>query len=124
MTYEMTEQDKRDLDEAMRILEEQTLRQCARDKRILNAIRKINGDSFHDELKDIIIDLDQCGGFSIVDEPKGSYQTEDWGIIIPGVWVDQWRNGGYTGDDFAGDVYVKITRPNKTDKYLKLPYQM
>ena len=36
------------------------------------------------------------------------------------VWVDQYNNGGYFGDDFAGWVFIKIT----DTKYLKFHYSM
>ena len=39
---------------------------------------------------------------------------------IKGVWVDQWQNGGYTGDSYAGDIYIKINK----SLYLKIPYEM
>lgn len=29
-------------------------------------------------------------------------------VFFPIVYVNQWRDGGYTGDDFAGDLYYRL----------------
>ena len=95
-----------------------------KDQRLLNAIKSIKGEPYLKALGELIEGLDQTSDYSIVDKPKGNYQREYWHKEIQGGWVDQWRNGGYTGDDYAGDVYVKIKRKNKKDKYLRIPYSM
>lgn len=87
--------------------------------RILRAIKSVKGKVFAKELLSVIKESEGVvGPWKIVKKPKGGYQDEDYGTIIKGWWVDQWRNGGYEGDDFAGDIYIKL----KKDKYLKIYY--
>lgn len=95
-----------------------------KDQRLMKSIESIKGYSFYNALCELIKELDQTSEYSIVDNPKGNYQKEYWHKEIQGIWVDQWCNGGYAGDDFAGYVYVKIKRKNKRDRYLKIPYLM
>lgn len=60
------------------------------------------------ELYDEIFDNNTyCNGqFSIDTDARGEkYEVKDSSIEV---WVNQTRNGGYTGDDFAGDIYVKL----------------
>lgn len=118
------DKNKADMDKAMKEYIEYENETIRKDQRLLNAIKRIKGASFCKSLGDMIEELDQTANYSLVDKPKGNYQKEYWHKEIRGVWVDQWRNGGYTGDDFAGDVYVKIKRKNKIDRYLKIPYSM
>ncbi|MBW2969442.1 hypothetical protein KY314_05020 [Candidatus Woesearchaeota archaeon] len=64
--------------------------------------------------------FEESGGnnfsFKIVNEPTGNKQEEWDGFFV---WVDQWRDGGYTGDDFAGYCYFKLNN----GKYLKWEYE-
>jgi acetamidase/formamidase len=46
-------------------------------------------------------------------------QKEDFDYLKE-VWVDQYCNGGYVGDDFAGLVNIKINKK----EYLKFHYSM
>ncbi|OJX63101.1 hypothetical protein [Dysgonomonas sp. 37-18] len=118
------DKNKADMDKAMSEFFQYEAECNRKDQRVINAIKTVKGNSFHKSLGDLIEDLDRTSGYSIVDKPKGNYQKEYWHKEIQGVWVDQWCNGGYSGDEFAGDVYVKIKRQNKKDKYLKIPYSM
>lgn len=36
------------------------------------------------------------------------------------IWVDQYRNGGITGNDFAGEIYIRLT----DNKFLNFHYSM
>lgn len=50
-------------------------------------------------------------GFS--KEPFGDKIEDDvfpfWlHVFFPFVYVNQWRDGGYTGDDFAGSLYIRL----------------
>ena len=70
------------------------------------------------QLYDEIEDAFSWGGwFEIVDSPKGEKQTEKDDTIE--VWINQTTNGGYTGDSFAGDVYVKLSE----NEYLTWGYE-
>jgi len=87
--------------------------------RIIKAIESVKGKEF---AKDFL----ECAGemevgaqdWSFVKKPVGIFQEEDYGLI-QGIWVDQWRNGGYEGDDFAGDIYIKL----KENIFLKMGYE-
>lgn len=63
----------------------------------------------------------------ITTKPKGDKQKAHYNYYLPlflqpfflKEWCDQWRNGGYTGDDYAGHIYIKIF----PFVYLKFRYQ-
>lgn len=49
----------------------------------------------------------------IVHKPHGVKQIEDvfpfWlRLLFPIVYVYQWRDGGYSGDDYAGNLYYRL----------------
>ena len=75
-------------------------------------------DEFNDIL-DILAECDDTYDYSIEDKPKGKYQEEDYDFI-KGALVNQTTNGGYTGDEFAGTVSIKL--PN--GKYFQFYYSM
>ena len=65
--------------------------------------------------------------YKIVDEPEGDKQEyndtfleniPDEYKFITHEYVDQYQNGGYTGDDFAGYVYY----PLPDGKFMKVHY--
>lgn len=66
--------------------------------------------------------------FEIVDKPKGERQEfnvfepdeiPDEFKYIDHIFVNQTTNGGYTGDDYAGDEYY----PLPDGRYMKTAYQ-
>lgn len=90
-------------------------------------------DEFLDKLFSFLkrINEDESGacfgaeGYLIVDEPLGTKQDIDPKLELPKEYAfliheycDQWRNGGYSGDSFAGDLYYPL--PN--GKYMKIEY--
>lgn len=92
-----------------------------RNNRLLRAIKRVSTRTYYKVLEEVIYDSGGIEGQAeIVKEPMGVFQKHDYCRVIPGIWVDQWRNGGFTGDDFAGYVYVKI----KEGKYFKFQYSM
>lgn len=87
--------------------------------RIIKAIKSVKGKKFEKNFIDLVTELEIGGNFwSFTGEPCGSPQNESYGLIKQ-FWVDQWRDGGYTGDDFAGDIYIKL----KDKKFLKMGYE-
>lgn len=87
--------------------------------RIIKSIKAVKGDKFEKDFIKCITEMEINGGaWSFVKEPCGHFQEESGFGLIKGVWVDQWCNGGYSGDDFAGDIYVKL----KENKFLKMGY--
>ena len=88
-----------------------------RDAKVLEVVKSVFS---RDEFNDILSILEECDDtydYSIEDSPKGDYQEEDHDFI-KGAWVNQTTNGGYTGDEFAGTVSIKL--PN--DKYFQFYY--
>ncbi len=87
--------------------------------RIMNAIEKTLGKQYRQDVFDCIMECEGYGLYELVEKPNWDKQDEDWGSFDH-IFVDQWMNGGMSGDDFEGDVYV----PLKPDTYLKVRYQM
>ena len=59
-----------------------------------------------DLYEEIYRDCEEGDNFSIVKKPEGDKQNSDESSLK--VWVNQTCNGGYTGDDFSGDIFIKI----------------
>lgn len=100
------------------------LRECDRkNERLLRAIGTVKGKTFLKHLRAKIknSEADRHGGFEIVRTPTGKRQTEsEYGRAIREEWVDQYVNGGMTGDHYEGTICIKI----KETKYLKFHYSM
>lgn len=75
----------------------------------------------HNDIIDYIKECDFTDRFEITEvKPNDKCkQAEDYDYLNE-VWVDQYCNGGYVGDDFAGWVNVKINKK----EYLKFHYSM
>jgi len=90
-----------------------------RNERILLIIEKLKGKEF---VKDLVVALEESesdGTLNFVRVTTGKYQEEDY-ELIKGMWVDQYCNGGFTGDTFAGYCYIEL----KPNRYLKFHYSM
>lgn len=87
--------------------------------RLLRAIETLKGEQFVNDLKECMEESEQGGRIIITNKTAGQYQDEDWGVI-KGAWIDQHVNGGMTGDDFQGNIYIRI----KAGKYLCFGYAM
>lgn len=84
----------------------QTLTDRALIRRAKRKIRKNLIPYFLESLEDVTHD------FSFVSEPDGEYQDRY------GYYVDQYCNGGYTGDEYSGSICF----PLKNGKYFKFTY--
>ena len=87
--------------------------------RIFKAIEKILGKNYLDAVTDCLGEAEANGKLELVRNPEIEKQYEDWDEFDH-VLVDQYVNGGYVGDDFAGDIYI----PLRDGLYLKSYYQM
>lgn len=87
---------------------------------IIDELRKTHDDSFINDVITLVKDMDSgvYGKWEVVDKITGSYQEEDELESIKGIWVDQFCNGGWTGDDFQGYMYILIGE----GKYLRMTY--
>lgn len=91
-----------------------------KNQRLLNAIKKVKGKTFYKYLLDIIEESEGIKGLAqIVKEPIGTFQKENYGRQINGIWVDQW-SVGMEGDSYEGFVCVQL----KSNKFLKFGYSM
>ena len=81
------------------------------------------GPGFEDDFKELMTDC-SCNPDNIeeVSVPKGKDQREDeFYKTIREVYVDQTVNGGFSGDDYAGDIYFRMIIDNK---WYKIGYLM
>jgi hypothetical protein len=77
------------------------------------------GETAKSDLAMVMQDCDQNwqNKMEWVEEPKGSPQPEDDCGVFQNIHVDQWQNGGYSGDSFAGDIYAQVG-----ERWLRIPY--
>lgn len=88
--------------------------------RILKAIKKVNGRTFHKHLINLMKDAQAVSwaNWEIISVPTGDMQNEnEYGRFIKQIWVDQWATGT-EGDSFDGYICVKL----KPNKYLKFRF--
>jgi hypothetical protein len=119
VTDALTDDEFKIMEEYNTLMVEIERRTERRRKRIFQVAQKIKGDDFVKDLIEVIEDSGFTHGFTLVKTPGGQYQNEDF-KTIPGIYVDQYRNGGMTGDDFAGYCYVQL----KENKFIKFHYEM
>lgn len=95
-------------------------------KKDLAILQSVYDSLSNEEIQFIKDEIDECcsaWGFEIVkDKPSFApdYTKEDDDCLFD-LYINQTVNGGYTGDEFAGDIYIELI-PNK--KYLKWSYCM
>ena len=88
-----------------------------------NVLNTVKGFLSEDQFEDVLNLLEECYNtynYSIEDKPKGDYQEEEDYPNLVGIWVNQTTNGGYSGDEFAGTISVKLSN----DKYFQFYYSM
>lgn len=87
-----------------------------KDSKFMESVKDMVSEKIFKQIEE---ELEESSGgwkFEIVDKPMGQNQDhEDCEF-----WVDQTTNGGYSGDEFAGDCYFKIGE----NKYLRWNYAM
>jgi hypothetical protein len=89
-------------------------------QRLMRAIKKVKGKTFHKYMREIIQSCERVTNkIEIVKVPDGQRQPEKYGRTGIVVWVDQWSTGT-EGDSFSGYVYARL----KESKYLKISYSM
>lgn len=86
--------------------------------RILRAVTTLRGKDYSEALLSFLEESEASGPLEIVRRAVGTYQEDEEYGILKSIWVNQYRNGGYTGDDFAGDIYVEI----KKNRFIKFGY--
>ena len=118
-----TDEDQKIMDlemaEYMKAEKNREAEDASKNTHILNAIEKELSKEYREAVFNCIMESEGYGLFEIVNEPKGNHQYEEWGTFDH-IYVDQWEDGGITGDSFAGDIYI----PLMEGQYLKVKYQM
>ena len=87
---------------------------------VLETVESLVTPEMFKDIEDAILHSEYAYNYKITDAPKGEFQQEDEYPALGGIWVDQTTNGGYSGDDFAGTVSVKIDDRN----YFEFTYSM
>jgi len=87
--------------------------------KILDTLRETLGKEYVDDILECLMVSEANGELEIVSNPGIKKQEEDWGSFDH-ILVDQYVNGGYLGDDYAGWVYIPINN----GLYLKSHYNM
>ena len=86
---------------------------------ILDSLRLTLGKEYVEDIIECLKESEAGGKLEIVPNPGIKKQNEDWGSFDH-ILVDQYVNGGYLGDEFAGYVYIPIN----DGQYLKSHYSM
>lgn len=94
----------------------------AKNNEVLTKVLNEFGGEFRINVDEVleINELVDFKPYEIVDSYKGDKEDEEeFCGSLDFIYIDQWRNGGYIGDDFAGDIYI----PLPDGKFLKAMYQ-
>lgn len=91
-----------------------------KDNKVLNTVKEFLSKDQFDDIVNLLEECTNTYDYSIEDDPKGDYQKEEDYPNIVGIWVNQTTNGGYSGDEFAGTISVKLSN----DKYFQFYYYM
>jgi len=118
------EKETEDMFKAMAEMEstwrEEAEKEQIEQQEVLDTIKSKVSEEF---FKEILEDLKQSGhtyNFMITDKPKGELLDDTEYDHVKIIYVDQTTNGGYTGDEYAGTVSIKISE----DKYFQFSYSM
>lgn len=87
--------------------------------RIFRAIKNQLGEEYYEAVKDCLEECEYNGILELTKKPSWKPQYEDWDAFDH-IYVDQYIDGGMTGDEFAGYIYI----PLKENLYLKSHYNM
>lgn len=68
-------------------------------------------------IKDFIADCEYTAEFEIVDT-HGGHRQDEKGFAFRYIYLDQYSNGGMSGDDYAGWVWIPLPK----GKFLKFHY--
>jgi hypothetical protein len=95
-------------------IEEHDRKEAEKNKKIINEAKKYLNEKQIEELE-LAFDETYNHSFEIVNYKKGDLDDDYEEIKL---YVNQTTNGGYTGDEFAGEQYVKLAHK----KYLMWYY--
>lgn len=89
--------------------------------KVLDNLKNIITNDFYDDVMDYLDFCDCTSQYEITNEiPNDKCKQKEDYDNIPFAWVDQYCNGGYVGDDFAGWVWIKLN----DEQFFKFHYSM
>ena len=103
MTKEELDIERIACNEAMR---EDDNNEAIKQAKILQRIKKRVSAVWYQAILDFLEDQDYMHDFSIINKPVGKRQKEDYRFAHS--YIKQYSNGGYSGDDFAGQACLPI----------------
>lgn len=103
MTQEQMDIERLACEEAMR---EADQIESAKQSKILKRIKKRVSASWYKSIMDFLEDSEFTYDFSILDKPVGKRQKETYRFSH--CYINQYGNGGISGDDFAGQACLPI----------------
>jgi hypothetical protein len=117
----MTKEEQKQRDDVYASLLEHDKKENEKRVKCLEYVKSKVEKPLYDEILEYIEECDFTDRFEITKSKPDikTKQTEDFEHLKE-VFVDQYCNGGYVGDDFAGWVYIEINK----DEYLKFHYSM
>ena len=88
---------------------------------ILNHIEELKTKDYREAVEECLLECESCGELKLIDlsHIKGQRQEEKW-VEFNHVYVNQTTDGGMSGDEFAGYIYIPITKK----LYVKSFYSM
>ena len=112
----MSDEERKQYDEAMAECHKEEIEQYAKDRELLEKIKlEVSAEHF-ENIKAELEESVNPSNYRIVYEPIGTPQHESEGDYT--IWVDQ--SGGYFGDDYSGTVCIELS----IRKYLMWDYWM
>lgn len=104
-----TQEEQQAMREAYAALDEIEADERASRDSVLRVVKARVDSTLYAAIERCIEDCDDAGrahSFSIVDQPRGDAQQSDY--EFGAYHVHQYQNGGMSGDDFAGAIYIAI----------------
>ena len=115
----MTEKELKQYNMCIAQIQEDNKQQAKIWDEMMNNLKKEKSNDWVKELLEYLEFEEDYFSPSIVNDPKGDKQEID-GNLIKEEWVNQTTNGGYSGDDFGGTIYFKLSE----NRYLCFHYSM
>ncbi len=108
------------MDDYQKQMEREWARQCRHDKKRLSIVARFHTKKYMAQVRELMQEIG-CHSLSFAkDTPKAKKQQCDEFPAIKWEWVYQWENGGYSGDSYAGFLYIEF----KSGRFLRMQYAM
>ena len=117
---DLSKEEAEELDKICKEEAEAENREFRQNAVVLEKVKSMVSSEMFEDIKASLEDSENTFSFIITNKPKGEHQQEAEYPAIGGIWVDQTTNGGYSGDDYAGTVSIKL----KKNKYFEYSYWM